>query len=139
MNQMILDTSFLFALTNRKDRAHAKCVSLARTLNASLLLPVVVLPEAAYLLEVRFGHHVMRQFVSTVFNSSWQLESVVSEDLERAYEVLSRYQSLKLDFVDAVLIAIAERLNVKTILTLDQRHFRIVRPRHTAAFEVLPA
>lgn len=91
------------------------------------------------MIEVRFGHHVMRQFVSTVFSSSWQLESVASEDLERAYEILSRYQSLKLDFVDSVLIAIAERLNIRTILTLDQRHFRVVRPRHITAFDLLPA
>lgn len=81
----------------------------------------------------------MRQFVSTVFSSSWQLESVASEDLERAYEILGRYQSLKLDFVDSVLIAIAERLNIQTILTLDQRHFRVVQPRHTPAFDLLPA
>jgi hypothetical protein len=41
--------------------------------------------------------------------------------------------------VDAAVIAIAERLQLTEIATLDHRHFTVVRPRHTAAFVLLPA
>jgi hypothetical protein len=33
----------------------------------------------------------------------------------------------------------AERLNVRRILTLDRRHFELIRPRHCPAFELLPS
>jgi predicted nucleic acid-binding protein len=37
-----------------------------------------------------------------------------------------------------VLVAIAERLNITQVLTLDQRHFRLFRPQHCDAFDILP-
>lgn len=52
---------------------------------------------------------------------------------------MRQYADAKLDFVDAIIAAIAERLNITRILTLDQRDFRLIRPRHCEAFEILPA
>jgi uncharacterized protein len=45
---------------------------------------------------------------------------------------------LPLGIVDAAVVAIAERLQLTEIATLDHRHFTVVRPRHTAAFVLLP-
>ena len=39
---------------------------------------------------------------------------------------------------DATVIAVAERLHITEIATLDRRHFHAVRPRHTNAFTLLP-
>jgi uncharacterized protein len=36
--------------------------------------------------------------------------------------------------VDASVVAIAERLGIQEVATVDRRHFSVVRPRHTAAF-----
>ncbi|MFN4862237.1 MAG: VapC toxin family PIN domain ribonuclease, partial [Pseudanabaena sp.] len=44
----------------------------------------------------------------------------------------------QLDFVDAVIVAIAERLRITRVLTLDRRDFSIMRPRHCDYFEILP-
>jgi len=38
----------------------------------------------------------------------------------------------------AAVIAVAERLGETAIVTLDRRHFSVVRPRHVTAFELLP-
>ena len=35
-------------------------------------------------------------------------------------------------------VALAERLDVDTIATLDERHFRAVRPKHRRAFRIVP-
>jgi predicted nucleic acid-binding protein len=40
--------------------------------------------------------------------------------------------------VDASVVALAERRGLDVIATLDQRHFRAVRPRHVAAFTLVP-
>jgi predicted nucleic acid-binding protein len=48
------------------------------------------------------------------------------------------YADTHLDFVDASLVAMAERLNIHRILTLDRRDFTIIRPKHYPHFEILP-
>ena len=39
---------------------------------------------------------------------------------------------------DASVIALAERHGATRVATLDKRHFAVVRPRHAAAFTLLP-
>src|SRR5687768_8039897 len=134
----LVDTSFLVSLANPRERSHRKCLALAQSIRTTLLMPVTVLPEATYLIEDRLGHRAMRQFVHSTRNPAWTLVSLHDSDLERSAELLDQYHDTKLDFVDATIVAMAERLNVRRILTLDRRHFELIRPRHCPAFELLP-
>jgi predicted nucleic acid-binding protein len=135
----LVDTSFIFALANQNDRSHAACADLARSISGGLVVPVTVLPEVMYLATERLGHHIMRQLVRQLTSRAWTLENLSQEDLARASAVLDRYADSSLDFVDATIVAIAERLWIRRILTLDRRHFLMIRPRHCAAFEILPS
>ena len=135
----LIDTSFLFALTNRNDASHQACADVAKTINERLIVPITVLPEAAYLIDVRMGHHIMQQFVEQMTRPAWGIEQIQQNDLLRATHILKQYHDARLDFVDSTIIAVAERLRISRILTLDQRHFRIVQPRHCTAFELLPS
>lgn len=134
----LVDTSYLFALTNQNDQNHAACLDVATTLQDVLILPITVLPEIAYLLDSRLGHHVMRQVLDQLVQPAWTLEMVNHADLERANAVLAQYADNRLDFVDATIVAVAERLNVKRILTLDRRHFGVIRPLHCNSLTILP-
>ncbi len=134
----ILDTSFLFALTDRDDRNHQRVVRIAQSLNEPLVLPVVVLPEICYLIASRLGHQAMRQFVSSISLNTVQIESLTRQDLVRVHEILERYADNQLDFTDAAIVAIAERLNITRVYTLDRRDFSIVRPSHCDYFELFP-
>ena len=80
----------------------------------------------------------MRAFVGQMQTPYWQLENLYVDDLERSHQILTQYSDAQIDFVDATIIALAERLNVTTVLTLDQRDFRMVRPQHIDYFTVLP-
>ena len=53
-------------------------------------------------------------------------------------ELVEQYADLPLGTTDASVIAIAERLDLNEIATLDRRHFTVVRPRHVDAFTLLP-
>jgi uncharacterized protein len=53
-------------------------------------------------------------------------------------ELVESYLDLPLGIVDAAVVAIAERLALTEIATLDHRHFSVVRPRHVPAFSLLP-
>ncbi|TRT78674.1 MAG: PIN domain-containing protein [Microcystis sp. M_OC_Ca_00000000_S217Cul] len=87
----ILDTSFLFALTDQGDRNHQRVLAIAQSVNEPLVLPVVVLPEVCYLIASRLGHQAMRRFVSSMTPDAVQVEPVIPEDLVRVHEILEQY------------------------------------------------
>ncbi len=134
----ILDTSFLFALTDLSDRNHQSVLAVARSVNETLVLPVVVLPEVCYLLASRLGHQAMRRFVSIMTPDVVQVEPLTPEDLVRVHKILEQYADNQLDFTDAAIVAMAERLNITRVYSLDRRDFSIIRPSHCDYFELLP-
>ena len=134
----IVDTSFLVSLTNPKEVHHESCAMLARNLGERLIVPYVVLPEATYLIYKYQGHHVMRRFIRQMMHPAWNFEPLQHSDLATISTALGKYADLNLDFVDAAIVAIAERLNVSRILTLDRRDFLVIRPSHCVAFTLLP-
>ena len=64
---------------------------------------------------------------------------MTAADLGRMAELVGQYADLGLGGIDASVVAIAERLGVVKIATLDRRHFSVVRPAHVDAFTLLPA
>lgn len=77
-------------------------------------------------------------FLENLSETDFVLEAPTAGDYRRSAEVLRKYNDANIDFVDAVVVAIAERLNITKILTVDRRHFGAFKPKHCAAFEILP-
>lgn len=134
----ILDTSFLFALTDQSDRNHQRVLTVAQNANEQLVLPIVVLPEISYLIASRLGHLAMRRFLASMTPDLVQIETMKTEDLVRVQQILEQYADNQLDFTDAAIIAIAERLAISRVYTLDRRDFSVIRPKHCDYFELIP-
>lgn len=83
------------------------------------------------------GWQIAAAFLQSV-DHDFFVECSSRSDRDRAKELCGTYLDARLDFTDALTIAIAERLGEKVIATLNARHFRVVRPRHVPAFEILP-
>lgn len=84
----------------------------------------------------RLGAKAEARFLRGI--ASFGIESPSEEDWERMAELVERYADFPLGGVDASVIAAAERLGTDLIVTLDRRHFAAVKPRHRAAFSLLP-
>ncbi len=134
----IVDTSFLVSLINPREQHHQACVAVARQLRERLVIPQVVLPEACYLVDKYVGDSAMRAMVRQLTLPEWNLEPLQEGDMARVVVLLDQYQDQRLDFVDACIVAMAERLRARRVLTLDRRHFSLVRLQHGATFEILP-
>ena len=63
---------------------------------------------------------------------------LVAADYERSIALIAQSADMDLGFVDASMVAVAERLGLPTIATLNRRDFSVVRPRHIKAFELVP-
>ena len=135
----IVDTSFLVSLINPRESSHQACLAVAQATRERLVIPQVVLPEATYLVDKYLGQTAMRAMVRQLLQATWSLEPLLEGDMERIVAVLDQYRDQNIDFADAAIVAIAERLKAQRILTLDRRHFGLMRPRHCAAFEILPS
>jgi predicted nucleic acid-binding protein len=73
-----------------------------------------------------------------IADGEFVIESLESEDIARAETLVTKYADLDLGFVDATVIATAERLDATEMLTTDRRHFSTVRPRHVGTFTLSP-
>jgi hypothetical protein len=134
----LIDSGFLYATVDRSDKHHHQVIELLPNLTDDMFLPVTVMVEVTYLLQARLGHSAMRDFVHELENSPIHFEQVYKDDLSRIDEILTQYADAQLDFVDATIVVIAERLNIQRILTVDRRDFHLIRPSHCDYFEILP-
>ena len=94
--------------------------------------------EAGWLIDRQLRPEAEATFYRSVAAGDLHVEPITSEDWVRIAELVETYADLRLGGTDASLVAVAERLGVTEIATLDLRHFRVVRPRHVDAFTLLP-
>ncbi|MEP7378663.1 MAG: PIN domain-containing protein [Chloroflexota bacterium] len=135
---LILDTSVLLAAIDAADPDHKPCATMVTSAREDLVVPALVLAELAYWCSRRLSVDSWLVFLEDVTSGVYQVEAATVEDLERCADLQDRYRDLSLGVVDASVIALAERLGEPKVATLDQRHFRVVRPRHVPALELWP-
>lgn len=133
----LIDTGFLLAVIDADDNLHAACAA-ALELETNPILPDVVLPELAYLILRELGYATLTSFLRSVAAGELTQAQSTPQDLARAADILEKYVDNKVDFVDCAIVAMAERLNLTKVLTVDRRHFAIFRPNHCAYFEIAP-
>ena len=103
-----------------------------------MIVPTLVITEVCYLIGTRLGAAAEVRFLGDLAAGHLGVEPVRAGDWLRIAELVHRYRDQSLGTVDASVVATAERLGVTRIMTLDRRHFSIIRPIHTPAFEILP-
>ena len=133
---LLVDTGVLYALADRRDSWHARVRTYLREHGDTLLAPVTVLPEVAYLLRDRIGAQAELAFVRSIAAGELAVEPIQRSDVSRTEALMETYGDL--GFVDSTVIAIAERLKVSSIATTDRRHFGTVRPTHRDRFLLVP-
>lgn len=98
----------------------------------------LVVAEAGYLIDRQLGSAAESPFYRSIANGDLVVEVLSTADYLRVAALIDQYADFPLGGPDASLIAIAERLKLTTVATLDTRHFHAVRPQHCDAFEILP-
>ncbi len=135
---VIADTGPLYALIDRSDAWHERVAAWWTAQPRRVRVPVTVLPEVCYLLNTRISAKAEQAFVRSVADGELCVEPVELEDLERASALMHDYLDFPLGFVDATVIAIAERLGAREILTTDRRHFAAVRTERNRLVSLVP-
>jgi hypothetical protein len=132
----VVDTGPLYAVVDEDDADHARCRAALEEAGRRLIIPTMVVAEATYLVGTRLGSGVEARFLRSL--SSMHVEAPTPDDWTRIADLVEEYGDFPLGGADASVVALAERLDVETVVTLDDRHFRAVRPRHRKAFRLVP-
>jgi predicted nucleic acid-binding protein len=126
------------AAADQDDADHLVCAELLRDHRGELVVPGPVVPETAWQIERNLGPRSEAGFLRLITSGELEVDDLTLSDYERCIILIETYQDLALGLVDASVVTVAERHNVVTIATLNERDFRVVRPRHADAFDLLP-
>lgn len=135
---IVLDSGVLIAAVDIDDQHHAACVKLLDRRDEQFVVPAGVVVEVCWMLGRRVSIDAEASFLRGLGGEGLAVETITLADYQRVAELVDTYRNLPLGAVDAMVIAVAERLGVTTIGTVDRRDFSIVRPRHVTAFTLLP-
>jgi len=134
----LVDTGPLFALAHETDHYHQPVKKYFSTHRDTWIVPAPVVTETCIGILDRLGADAELAFLRSLAAKEMLVEDVAHTDLNRAIEILEQYRDAEFGMVDATTMAIAERLKIEVILTLDRRDFSIYRPRHCSAFRLVP-
>ena len=101
-------------------------------------MPEPVVVEIDWLARSRAIPAATVTFLESIARGECVLCRLAVDDYERVSHLLTRYRDLGLSFVDATVVAVAERLGENVVATLDRRHFSVVKPLHCEAFTLVP-
>lgn len=137
---IVLDSSVVLALIDTSDINHERVWKWMEGVPDELCTTPLVLAELDHMVPIKGGpvaaEAVREDFRDGAYTVEWWRSA-----LFETIEIASQYESIGLGLTDASLIALAAYLETTRIATLDERHFRAVRPASGDAerFTLLPA
>ncbi len=135
---IVVDTGVIYASIDRKDPDHRDAARVLDEHAGELASPTPIIVESSWLIEDRLGPAAEAGFLRGVTSGEVTRIDLDDTDWARCIELIEGYSDLGLGLADASVIAIAERLGVTTIATLNHPDFRVVRPKHCDAFDLIP-
>ena len=136
---LLCDTSGLIAFFDSSEQSHA---DVARTVEADpgpYLVSPYVLAELDYLIGTRRGVEAELLVLDELAGGAWELVAFDASDVQEARGVVDQYRDQALGLADASLVVLARRYGTHRILTLDHRHFRLMRAHDGLPFDIVPA
>lgn len=126
---VVADTGAIVALLDRGERHHKVVRALYTADPGAWVLPWAILPEVDYLAATHLGSRVHGLWLSDLASGAYAVEWGADADVSAAHAIVTAHRALDLGLVDAVVMAVAERLRAD-IATLDLRDFGAVRLAH---------
>lgn len=134
---IVADTSGLLAWFNRAEPAHLSVAGVMEGDDVLVVSPFV-LAELDYLLATRVGVEAELAALAELAAGAYLLAGFAESDLDSAARVIDTYRDQAIGLADASIVVLAARFGTKRLLTLDRRHFAVLRPLDGGRFDILP-
>jgi len=136
---ILLDTSGLLAAIDASQQTHAAAAAALEAASPPRLLSPFVLAELDYLLSTRVGSAAASALLDEVARGAYRLEPIGPADIAAAATIIERFADLEVGLADASIAVLADRHGCFDVLTLDDRHFRVLPGPDGMPFRLLPA
>lgn len=135
--RVLIDTGPVVAILSEADQHHDRCVTAIADLSPPLLTSWPVVTEAQWLL--RHDADAVDGLFRAVESGLLVLLPMDERAMPWLAAFLRRYPKLEPDLADASLVYLAEREDISTVFTLDQRDFSVFRFGRNRRFNIIPA
>lgn len=136
---IIIDTGFLIALADRRDRHHVKALRWKDSAAEGWTTTWPVMTEAYYMISEHLSREAGLDLVKECEDGSITIWDIPPSQLSNMRKLLNKYKQLPMDLADASLVLLAEHLGHGRILTTDQRVFGAYRWKSRKPFQDLMA
>lgn len=134
MKKILVDSGPLIALFDASDRHHHAAVSFIKNNPFPLITTLASITETLHILD--FNRNAQIDFLEWVNRGAVDIHPIGNVDFYRIRELTKAYQDLPMDFADACLVFLAEKLKIYDIATID-RDFTIYRINGKIGFNVV--
>ncbi|MBK5305934.1 MAG: PIN domain-containing protein [Frankiaceae bacterium] len=135
---MIADTSGLLAYFNAAEPAHERVKAAVEAATEPLIVSPFVIAELDYLLAARVGVSAELAVLGELGSGAYELPALTAADIAACAQLVQKYSDQEIGVTDASLVLLAKRFDTRTILTLDRRHFDVLKSLQGRRFVVLP-
>lgn len=135
---ILADTSGLLALFNEREPRHADVRSALLELRSPLIVSPYVVAELDYLVSTRIGVSAEMAVLRELSGPGYELAAVSAPLLMTATELIEQYADQQIGVTDASIVALAQEYRTDRVLTLDRRHFEVLRTAEGAPFSLIP-
>lgn len=135
---IIADTSGLLALFNEREPRHEAVRSALAAARDTLVVSPYVVAELDYLVSTRIGVPAELAVLRELTGIGYELAEIDADLLATAAEVVEQFADQQIGVTDASLVVLADRYRTDRVLTLDRRHFELLRNRGGKPFTLLP-
>ncbi len=127
---IVVDTSAILALFDEAYVEHEAIAQVVASIAGPLVVSPFIVAEADYLLQSQLGAAAACRFAADIVAEAYELAEWTAADHAVAADVIGRFSNPKdhVGVADASNVVLADRYRTTALLTLDQRHFRVLRP-----------
>jgi uncharacterized protein len=134
---LLIDTGGLLAALFPDQRRHAECAAALREARGPLIISPFVLAELDYLIGELAGVDAQLALLDEIARGAYDLATFSAHEVGLARNLAARYRGLRIGLADASIVVLAQRQADADVLTIDERHFRVLAAEHP--LRLLPA
>ncbi len=131
MKKILIDSGPLIALFDRSDKYHQASTAFIKKNRSELITTLASITEVMHLLD--FSRDAQADFLSWVDAGAVSVETITTDDFQRIRELMAKYSDLPMDFADACLVFVGEKININKVATID-RDFDVYRLKGKRSF-----
>ncbi len=118
MKKILIDSGPLIALFDRSDKYHRASTEFIKKNRSELITTLASVTEVLHLLD--FSRNAQVDFLSWVDAGAVTVEPITTDDFQRIRELIIKYSDLPMDFADACLVFLGEKMSINKVATIDR-------------------